>query len=201
MRNKKDVFYAIRGWFKRKLSVWLNRSGENLTSILSLKQVGEWLSVGRIGKSMKPSPLSGLAVEAMLGHLLSCWKTQVKPVVGGGLFSTTLRKFCRNLHQISTENECSGPWDPGNRVRTSSEGPRRQKSVFLSSYFCFSPKSQLLNDFGTRKSIKTRKYFLKWRKTQNKKVVSSFLIFRAKFFFRSRITRKLEEMERFWAKN
>ena len=122
----------------------------------------------------------------MLGHLLSCWKTQVKPVVGGGIFSTTLRKFCRNLHQFHDffmENESSDHWDPGNRVRTSSEGPRRQKSVFLSSYFCFSPKSQFLNDFGIRKSVKTRKYFLKWRKTQNKKVVSSFLIFRAKFFF------------------
>ena len=115
--------------------------------------------------------------------------------------SKVLPKFTPNFTIFSRKTKAPRRWDPGNRVRTSSEGPRRQKSVFLSSYFCFSPKSQLLNDFGTRKSIKTRKYFLKWRKTQNKKVVSSFLIFRAKFFFRSRITRKLEEIERFWAKN
>ena len=87
------------------------------------------------------------------------------------------------FHHFFTENESSDHWDPGNRVRTSSEGRRRQKSVFLPSDFCFSLKLQFLNDFGTKKSIKTRKYFLKWRKTQNKKVVSSFLIFRAKFFF------------------
>ena len=97
--------------------------------------------------------------------------------------SKVLPKFTPNFTIFSRKTKAPRRWDPGNRVRTSSEGPRRQKSVFLSSYFCFSPKSQLLNDFGTRKSIKTRKYFLKWRKTQNKKVVSSFLIFRANFFF------------------
>ena len=100
------------------------------------------------------------------------------------------------FHEISTENECSGHWDSGNRVRTSSEGLRRQNSVFLSSDFCFSPKSKFLNDFENGKSIETRKYFLEWRKTQNKKLVSAFLIIRANFFFRSRITRKLEEIER-----
>ena len=99
------------------------------------------------------------------------------------------------FHEISTENECSGHWDPGNRVRTSSQGLRRQNSVFLSSDFCFSLKSKFLNDFETRKSIETRKYFLEWRKTENKKLVSAFLIIRANFFFRSRITRKLEEIE------
>ena len=150
---------------------------------------------------MKPSPLSVELWKRLLGHLLSCWKTQARPVVGGWIVfhdpSKVLPKFTPNFTIFSRKTKAPRRWDPGNRVRTSSEGPRRQKSVFLSSYFCFSPKSQFLNDFGTRKSIKTRKYFLKWRKTQNKKVVSSFLIFRAKFFFRSRITRKLEEMERF----
>ena len=83
------------------------------------------------------------------------------------------------FHEISTENECSGHWDSGNRVRTSSEGLRRQNSVFLSSDFCFSPKSKFLNDFENGKSIETRKYFLEWRKTHNKKL---FWLF-ARFFF------------------
>ena len=78
--------------------------------------VGRWVAF-EVAWLVNPRGLSHLSVDLwkqMLGHLLSCWKTQVKPVVGGGLFSTTLRKFCSNLQQIS-------PFEHGNSVQFASE--------------------------------------------------------------------------------
>ena len=145
------------------------------------------LRSGRVGKSMKPSPLSVELWKRLLGHLLSCWKTQARPVVGGvDCFPRPFESFAQiynKFHHFYTEIESSDDWDPGNRVWASSEGLRRQKSVFLSSDFCFSPKSRFLNDFGTKNSIKTTTIFLQWRKKVKQKSCLLFSNISRGFFF------------------
>ena len=187
MRNKKDVFYAIRGWFKRKLSVWLNRSGENLTSILSLKQVGEWLSVGRIGKSMKPSHLSVELWKRLLGHLLSCWKTQVKPVVGGGLFSTTLRKFCRNLHQISRffhgKRKLHAVGIPGTEFEPHPKDLDVKNQFFCLQIFVFHPNHNFSTILEPENQLKQENIFWNGGKRKTKKLSALFWFFAQNFFF------------------
>ena len=184
MRNKKDVFYAIRGWSKRKLSVWLNRSGENLTSILSLKQVGEWLSVGRIGKSMKPSPLSVELWKRLLGHLLSCWKTQARPVVGGvDCFPRPFESFAEIYTKFPRKTNAQAIGIPGTEFEPHPKDLDVKNQFFCLHIFVFHPNHNFSTILEPENQLKQENIFWNGGKRKTKKLSALFWFFAQNFFF------------------
>ena len=139
----------------------------------------------------------------MLGHLLSCWKTQVKPVVGGWIVfhdpSKVLPKFTPNFTIFSRKMKAQTIGIPGTEFEPHPKDVDVKNQFFCLQIFVFHSNYNFSTILEPKNQLKQENIFWNGGKRKTKKLWALFWFFARNFFFRSRITRKLEEIERIWA--
>ena len=102
-------------------------------------------------------------MEAMLGHLLSCWKTQAKPVVGGGMFSTdpskVLPKFTPNFTKFSRKTNAQVIRIPGTEFEPHPKDLDVKNQFFCLQIFVFHPNQKFSTILKPENQLKQENIF------------------------------------------
>ena len=132
------------------------------------------LRSGRVGKSMKPSPLSVELWKRLLGHLLSCWKTQARPVVGGWIVfhdpSKVLLKFTTNFTIFPRKSKALMIGIPGTEFEPHQKDLDVKNQFFCLQIFVFHPNQNFSTILKPENQLKQENIFWNGGKRKTKKL-------------------------------
>ena len=132
------------------------------------------LRSGRVGKSMKPSPLSVELWKQLLGHLLSCWKTQARPVVGGWIVfhdpSKVFLKFTTNFTIFPRKSKALTIGIPGTEFEPHQKDLDVKNQFFCLQIFVFHPNQNFSTILKPENQLKQENIFWNGGKRKTKKL-------------------------------
>ena len=122
----------------------------------------------------------------MLGHLLSCWKNQVKPVVGGWIVfhdpSKVLPKFTPNFTIFPRKTKADTIRIPGTEFEPHPKDLDVKNQFFCLHIFVFHPNHNFSTILEPENQLKQENNFWNGGKRKTKKLSALFWFF-AQFFF------------------
>ena len=162
------------------------------------------LRSGLIGKSMKPLPPQRGSLEANVRAPLIMLEDPGETCCGGWIVfhdpSKVLPKFTPNFTIFSRKTKAQTIGIPGTEFEPHPKDVDVKNQFFCLQIFVFHPNYNFSTILEPENQLKQENIFWNGGKRKTKKLSALFWFF-AQIFFRSRITRKLEEIERFWATN
>ena len=115
--------------------------------------------------------------------------------------SKVLPKFTPNFTIFSRKTKAKTIGIPGTEFEPHPKDLDVKNQFFCLHIFVFHPNHNFSTILESENQLKQENIFWNSGKRKTKKLSALFWFFAQNFFFRSRITRKLDEIERFWAKN